>query len=164
MRSAILAPAIKVVRAAARLRTETSWLDSWHCFSYGRHYEPDNTHHGLLLACNDNHVLASTGFGAHSHTEMEIVTWVLEGEVEQRDGSGGVPRLRPDVIGRLSAGTGVEHTEMNPAGWVPARSIEMWVPPDRDRLDPGVQTADVGTALAGGGLVPVASGLGHEGA
>jgi redox-sensitive bicupin YhaK (pirin superfamily) len=164
VRSAILAPAIKVVRAGARLRTETSWLDSWHCFSFGRHYEPDNTHHGLLLVCNDNRLLGSTGFGAHTHAEMEIVTWVVEGEVEHRDSAGGVHLLRPDVVGRLSAGSGIEHSEMNPAGWAPARYIEMWVPPDRERVQPSYETADVGAALADGGLVPVASGLGHEGA
>jgi quercetin 2,3-dioxygenase len=164
VRSAILAPAIKVVRAEARLRTETSWLDSWHCFSYGRHYEPDNTHHGLLVVCNDNRLLGSTGFGAHTHTEMEIVTWVVEGEIEHRDSTGAVHVLRPNVIGRLSAGIGIEHSEMNPAGWAPARAIEMWVPPDRERAVPSSQTADVGEALAGGGLVPVASGLGHEAA
>jgi redox-sensitive bicupin YhaK (pirin superfamily) len=164
VRTTILAPAIQVVRAGARLRTETSWLDSWHCFSYGRHYEPENTHHGLLVVCNDNRLLGSTGFGAHTHSEMEIVTWVVEGELEHRDSAGGVHLLRPDVVGRLSAGTGIQHSEMNPAGWAPARYIEMWVPPDRSRVGPSYQTADVGDALAGGGLVPVASGLDHEGA
>src|SRR5207253_4585311 len=59
VRTATLVPGIRVVRSAARLRTETSWLDSWHCFSYGRHYEPDNTHHGLLLVCNDDRLRGS---------------------------------------------------------------------------------------------------------
>jgi redox-sensitive bicupin YhaK (pirin superfamily) len=161
VRTATLDPGIRVVRSAARLRTETSWLDSWHCFSYGRHYEPDNTHHGLLVVCNDDRLRGSTGFNEHGHEEMEIVTWVVEGELEHRDAAG-THVLRPGLIRRLSAGRGIRHTEMNPAGWAPARYIEMWVPPDTGGLEPGAELADVTAALAGGGLVPVASGAGHD--
>jgi redox-sensitive bicupin YhaK (pirin superfamily) len=156
----VLAPEIRVVRAAARRRTETSWLDSWHCFNYGRHYEPDNTHHGLLVVCNDDRVRGSTGFGQHAHQEMEIVTWMVEGELEHRD-AGGAHVLYPGLVRRLSAGRGIRHAEMNPAGWAPCRYIEMWVPPDTGGLDPGAEVADVSGILAGGGLVPVASGPGH---
>jgi len=163
MRTALLAPSIQVVRASARFRSETSWLDSWHCFSYGRHYEPANTHHGLLIACNDDRLRGSTGFGDHSHQEMEIVTWVVEGELEHRDASGGHV-LCPGVVRRLSAGRGVRHAEMNPAGWAPCRYIEMWVPPETAGLDPGMEIADVTGLLATGGLVPVVSGAGHDGA
>jgi quercetin 2,3-dioxygenase len=163
VRSAILAPGIQVVRAAARLRTETSWLDSWHCFSFGRHYEPHNTHHGLLLVCNDNFLRGSTGFSEHTHEETEIVTWMVEGELEQRDADG-ARVLRPGLVGRASAGRGIRHREMNAAGWAPCRYIEMWVPPDTGRLEPSAEVVDVSEALAGGGLVPVASGAGHDGA
>jgi quercetin 2,3-dioxygenase len=162
VRTAILAPGISVVRASARPRTETSWLDSWHCFSYGRHYEPDNTHHGLLLVCNDNRLRGSTGFGDHGHEDVEIVTWMVEGELEQRDGNGLARLLRPGLVGRLSAGRGVRHSEMNPGGWAPCRYIEMWVPPEVGRLAPSAEVADVSGPLAGGGLVPVASGAGHD--
>lgn len=164
VRSAILSPAIQVVRAGARLRTETSWLDSWHCFSFGRHYAPENTHHGLLIACNDNTLRGSTGFSDHDHQELEIVTWVVEGELEQRDGEGGVRLLRPGLAGRVSAGRGIRHREMNPAGWAPCRYIEMWVPSESGRLEPSAEVVDVDEALASGGLVPVASGQGHDGA
>ena len=157
----VLAPAIRVVRAAARRRTETSWLDSCHCFNYGRHYEPDNTHHGLLVVCNDDRMRGSTGFREHAHQEMEIVTWMVEGELEHRDAAG-AHVLCPGLIRRLSAGWGIRHAEMNPAGWAPCRYIEMWVPPDTGGLDPGAEVADVSGLLAGGGLVPVASGLGHD--
>ena len=162
MRTAILAPAITVVRASARPQTETSWLDSRHCFSFGRHYEPDNTHHGLLLVCNDNRLRGSTGFGEHAHEDTEIVTWMVEGELEQRDGEGHARILRPGLVGRLSAGLGIRHSEMNPAGWAPCRYIEMWVPADTGRLEPSAEVADVSGALARGGLVPVVSGAGHD--
>lgn len=164
MRTAILAPSIQVVRAGARFRTETSWLDSWHCFSFGRYYEPDNTHHGLLLACNDDRLRASAGFVEQAHEEMEIVTWMVEGELEHQDSTGGAHRLRPGLVRCLSAGRGIRHSEMNPAAWAPARYVEMWVPPDTERLEPSCEVADVTDALAGGGLVPVASGTGHPGA
>ena len=159
MQAITLDPAIEVLRASNRMRTETSWLDSWHCFSYGRHYEPDNTHHGLLVVCNDNSIRGSTGFAEHAHEEMEIITWMVEGELEHRDcASGGTHVLRPGMVRRVSAGRGIRHSEMNPAGWAPTRYIEMWVPPDREGLDPAVELADVEGALAAGGLVPVAAG------
>ncbi len=162
MRTATLAPSIQVVRAGARFRTETSWLDSWHCFSFGRFYEADNTHHGLLLACNDDRLRGSTGFGEQAHEEMEILTWMVEGELEHHDSTGGAHLLRPGLIRCLSAGWGVRHSEMNPAGWAPARYIEMWVPPDTEGLGPSCEVADVSDALTGGGLVPVASGAGDD--
>jgi redox-sensitive bicupin YhaK (pirin superfamily) len=164
VRTAILSPAIRVVRAGARLHSETSWLDSWHCFSFGRHYEPDNTHHGLLIASNDNTLRGSTGFSDHAHEDMEIVTWVVDGELEQRDSEGGVRLLRPGLVARVSAGRGIRHREMNPAGWAPCRYIEMWVPPESGRLEPSAEVVDVEEALAAGGLVPVVSGQGHDGA
>jgi hypothetical protein len=103
MQATTLDPRITVVRAGSRLRTETSWLDSRHCFSYGRRYEPDNTHHGLLLVCNDDRIQGSTGFAEHAHQEMEIVTWMVEGELEHRDcAGGGTHVLRPGLVRRLS--------------------------------------------------------------
>jgi quercetin 2,3-dioxygenase len=164
MQATTLAPAIKVLRAKFRLRTETSWLDSWHCFSYGRHYEPDNTHHGLLVACNDDLVTASTGFGERTHQDMEIVTWMVEGELEHRDSTGAGHVLRPGLVQRLSAGAGIRHSQMNPATWAPARYIEMWVPPDREGLTPSVEIADVTALLDGGGIIPVASGAAKDSA
>ncbi len=82
------ASAIELRRAGERFRTRTSWLDSRHSFSFGRHYDPANTHHGLLLVSNDDVVRAGTGFTTHPHRDMEIVTWVLEGELEHTDTTG----------------------------------------------------------------------------
>jgi redox-sensitive bicupin YhaK (pirin superfamily) len=74
-----------VRRADSRPRTSLPWLDSRHSFSFGRHYEPGNTHHGLLIVSNDDVVRAGTGFSTHPHQDMEIVTWVLDGELEHKD-------------------------------------------------------------------------------
>ena len=155
---------IDVRRAGQRFHTDLGWLDSWHSFSFGPHYDPDNTHHGLLLVLNDDIVAPGSGFGTHPHRDMEIVTWVLEGSLEHRDSEGNHGVLEPGLAQRMSAGRGIRHSEMNPSPTTPVRLVQMWVLPDTPGIDPGYEQRWVGDALAGGGLVPVASGRGHEGA
>jgi redox-sensitive bicupin YhaK (pirin superfamily) len=77
-----LRPDTAICRARDRFHTKTDWLDSYHSFSFSDHYDPNNTHHGLLLVSNDDTVRAGTGFRTHPHQDMEIVTWVLDGELE----------------------------------------------------------------------------------
>src|SRR4051812_16071007 len=76
---------IDIRRSQERFHTKIDWLDSWHSFSFADHYDSTNTHHGLLLVSNDDTVRANAGFGTHAHQDMEIVTWVLEGELEHKD-------------------------------------------------------------------------------
>src|SRR5260221_9162417 len=102
-------------RADTRFRTSLDWLDSRHSFSFGRHYDPANTHHGLLLVSNDDRVRPASGFGRHAHHDMEIVTWVLAGRLEHEDSEGNRSVLYPGLAQRMSAGTGIEHSEMNPS-------------------------------------------------
>ncbi|MFN8037414.1 MAG: pirin family protein [Acidimicrobiia bacterium] len=155
---------IDVRRANERFHTRIDWLDSWHCFSFGHHYDPANTHHGLLVVLNDDVVQPWTGFGTHPHRDMEIVTWVLDGELEHRDSSGGHGVVYPGLAQRMSAGRGVTHSEMNPSRSVPVRLIQMWVLPDARDIEPGYEQREVGASLDAGSLVPVASGRGHDGA
>src|SRR5256885_16091938 len=98
---------VDVRRANTRFHTQISWLDSWHSFSFSDHYDPKNTHHGLLLVLNDDVVAAGTGFGAHPHRDMEIVTWVLEGALSHRDSAGNEGTITRDVAQRMSAGSGI---------------------------------------------------------
>ncbi|HEX5587638.1 MAG TPA: pirin family protein [Acidimicrobiia bacterium] len=155
---------IDVRRAADRFHTKTDWLDSWHSFSFGPHHDPANTHHGLLLVSNDDVVAAGRGFGTHPHRDMEIVTWVLRGELEHRDSTGTVGVIYPGLAQRMSAGSGITHSEMNASGTADVHLVQMWVLPDTDGIAPGYEQRDVNDALERGGLVPVASGQGHEGA
>ena len=155
---------VDVRRAADRFHTRIDWLDSWHSFSFGGHYDPRNTHHGLLVVSNEDRVRAATGFGTHGHTDMEIVTWVLEGELEHRDSSGGHGIIYPGLAQRMSAGSGVRHSEMNPSATADVHLVQMWVLPDTEGIEPGYEERDVNDLLAGGDLVPVASGRGHDGA
>ena len=183
-----ISSAIDVRRAGDRFSTRLPWLDSRHSFSFSRHYDPTNTHHGLLLVNNDDVVRAGTGFSTHPHQDMEIVTWVLDGELEHKDSAGHRGLLYPGLAQRMSAGTGIWHSEMNPRpapdgagrgggpasarsrGWGPGGGenavhfVQMWVVPDTERVDPGYEQLDVNGELGQGGLVPIASGRGHDAA
>jgi redox-sensitive bicupin YhaK (pirin superfamily) len=155
---------IDVRSAADRFRTRTNWLDSYHSFSFGQHYDPSNTNHGLLLVSNDDVIKPGTGFMTHPHQDMEIVTWVLDGELEHKDSVGNKDIIYPGLAQRMSAGTGIWHSEMNPRGDKAVHLVQMWVVPDTERISPGYQQLDINAELARGGLVPVASGRGHESA
>jgi len=157
-------PAIDIRRAGDRFHTKIGWLDSYHSFSFGRHYDPRNTNHGLLLVSNDDIIKAGTGFQTHPHQDMEIVTWVLDGELEHKDSEGNSGIIYPGLAQRMSAGTGIWHSEMNPGGNEDVHLVQMWVLPDTQKIKPGYEQLDINPQLKGGGLVPVASGRGHDAA
>jgi quercetin 2,3-dioxygenase len=157
-------PVLDVRRADERPHTRIDWLDSRHSFSFGRHYDPGNLGHGLLLVHNDDVVRAGSGFRTHPHQDMEIVTWVLDGELEHRDSEGNQGLLYPGLAQRMSAGTGIWHSEMNPSRHRDVHFVQMWVPPDTEAVDPSYQQLDIDADLDGGGLVPIASGRGHDAA
>jgi redox-sensitive bicupin YhaK (pirin superfamily) len=153
--------AVDVRRAADRPRTRIAWLDSKHSFSFGRHYDPLNTSHGLLLVNNDDVVRAGSGFETHPHRDMEIVTWVLRGSLVHQDSTGHAGVIYPGLAQRMSAGRGILHSEKNDAAAYPdedVRFVQMWVVPDEDGLQPRYEQLEVGDQLLRGGLVPVASG------
>ncbi|MEM8705220.1 MAG: pirin family protein [Actinomycetota bacterium] len=156
--------AATIVRANQRFATDAGWLESFHSFSFGGHYDPNNTGHGLLIVANDDRVRPGQGFGTHGHRDMEIVSWVLEGVLEHRDSEGNHGVIRPGLIQRMSAGTGIRHSEMNGSATEPVHFLQMWVPPDTQGIDPGYEELDVSDRLDSGELVVVASGQGHEGA
>ena len=151
-------------RAADRFHTDLGWLDSRHSFSFGQHRDPANTSHGLLIVSNDDRVGAGRGFGMHGHRDMEIVTWVLSGALEHRDSEGNHGVLRPGLAQRMSAGTGIQHSEMNASATEPVHFVQMWVVPDAAGYEPGYEQRDVNNDLSSGELVPVISGRGHDGA
>ena len=154
---------VDVRRAATRPHTQIGWLDSRHSFSFGRHYDPTNTHHGLLLVNNDDRVAPASGFPTHFHRDMEIVTWVLSGRLEHRDSEGNHGELYPGLAQRMSAGTGIEHSEMNPSATEEVHFVQMWVPPDTEGIAPSYEQRDINGALDKGGLRPIASGRGANG-
>ncbi|MCC7364680.1 MAG: pirin family protein [Dehalococcoidia bacterium] len=161
---ATLTPAIDLRRAGERMATRIDWLDSRHSFSFGGHYDPDNTHFGLLLVSNDDVVKPGTGFSTHPHRDMEIVTWVLDGELEHKDSTGHTGLIYPGLAQRMSAGQGILHSEMNATKGGDVHFVQMWVVPDEAKVRPGYAQLDINSELTRGGLVPVASGRGHDAA
>ena len=157
-------PSIDVRRKDQHFHTRTGWLDSRHCFSFGYHYDPENTHHGLLLVSNDDVVKPFTGFDIHPHRDMEIVTWVLDGELEHKDTLGNKGLIYPGLAQRMSAGRGIYHSEKNNTSPKDVHFVQMWVLPDTESIDPGYEQLDINPELGRGGLVPIASGKGHEAA
>ena len=158
---------VDVRRATDRFATRLGWLDSKHSFSFGRHHDDDNTHHGLLLVNNDDIVSPGAGFETHPHRDMEIVTWVLQGSLVHQDSEGNTGVIYPGLAQRMSAGTGILHSEKNDAwragvGGVhdePVRFIQMWVVPDEARIQPGYEQLEIADHDLRGRLVPVASGM-----
>ena len=155
---------VDVRPAASRFHTELDWLDSWHSFSFGPHRDPANTGHGLLIVNNDDVVRGGGGFGTHAHRDMEIVTWVLQGELAHRDSTGTDGVIYPGLAQRMSAGRGIQHSELNASATADVHLVQMWVLPDTTGIEPSYEQRDLTDALADGGLVVVASGQGHEGA
>ncbi|WP_030859548.1 pirin family protein [Streptomyces sp. NRRL S-37] len=107
-------------------------IETWHAFSFGPHYDPDNLRFGAVIACNEEHLAPGAGFDEHPHSHTEIVTWVVEGELTHRDSTGEETVIRPGDVQRLSAASGVRHVERN-AGDRPLTFLQMWLAP----LEPG---------------------------
>jgi quercetin 2,3-dioxygenase len=147
----------EIRRAGDRAVTTTAWLKSRHSFSFGDHYDPDNTHHGLLVVNNDDLVAPDAGFATHPHRDMEIVTWVLEGELTHRDSAGNHGVIYPGLAQRMSAGSGILHSEKNGSSTQPVHFVQMWVVPDETSITPGYQQHEIGHI--GAELVTIASGI-----
>ena len=153
---------IDVRRAAERFSTRTEGLVSRHSFSFGAHYDPGNVGFAVLVAHNDDVVEPGRGYDTHPHRDTEIVTWVLEGSLVHEDSHGNAGVIHPGLAQRMSAGSGVLHSERNdePGAQTPTRFVQMWLRPDEPGLDPSYQQHDVSAVLsAGAGLQPVVSGI-----
>ncbi|GAC57770.1 hypothetical protein GOHSU_25_00050 [Gordonia hirsuta DSM 44140 = NBRC 16056] len=166
--------ALHLLRSADRPVTTTEWLTSRHGFSFGDHYDPGNTHHGVLLVHNDETVAAGQGFDTHPHRETEIITWVLSGSLVHQDSRGHSGVVYPGLAQRMSAGTGIEHSERNDTwrdgmwrtdagdgasgGGEPVHYLQMWLLPDQTGTGPDYEQCDVRSELAAGGLLALASG------
>ena len=158
---------VDIRHATDRAATNIGWLDSKHSFSFGGHYDPANTHHGLLLVNNDDIVKPGKGFDTHPHRDMEIVTWVLRGSLVHQDSTGHSGVIYPGLAQRMSAGSGILHSEKNDS-WTltggqshtdPVHFVQMWVVPDESGGAPGYQQLEIGDELLSGGLVTIASGM-----
>ena len=162
-----VAAGVDVRRAADRALTRGPWLESRHSFNFGPHHAPGNTHHGLLLVSNDDIVRPGTGFDTHPHRDMEIVTWVLRGSLVHQDSTGHSGVIYPGLAQRMSAGSGIQHSEKNDSWRLlggdphadPVHFIQMWVVPDESGVAPGYEQLEIPDEALAGSLIPVASGM-----
>jgi len=124
--------------AAQRFHSQLDWLDSWHSFSFSSHYDPAWVGFGPLQVINDDTIAAGRGFGMHPHRDMEIITVMVQGELHHRDSIGHAEVLRAGEVQRMSAGTGVVHSEINGADQ-PCRLLQIWVEPSSTGIAPAYE-------------------------
>lgn len=130
---------ITVRRAGDRGHADHGWLDTWHTFSFASYRDPRHTHFRALRVMNEDFVAPGQGFGTHPHDNMEIVTYVLEGALEHKDSMGNGEVLRPGEFQRMSAGTGITHSEFNPSENEPVHLYQIWLFPDRKGIEPSYE-------------------------
>lgn len=130
---------ISLRKAGERGHADHGWLDSYHTFSFADYQDPRFTRFRSLRVMNEDVIAPGQGFGTHPHRDMEIVTYVLEGALEHRDSMGNGQVLRPGEFQRMTAGTGITHSEFNPSSTEPVHLYQIWLFPDRKGLEPSYE-------------------------
>ncbi|NJL98536.1 MAG: pirin family protein [Synechococcaceae cyanobacterium SM2_3_2] len=163
MTSQTLTPAITVRRSHERGHANFGWLDSYHSFSFGNYYDPAHMGFRTLRVINQDVIAAGAGFPTHPHRDMEIVTYVLEGAVEHKDSLGTGSIIRPGEIQRMTAGTGIRHSEFNPSPTDPLHLLQIWILPEAVDLDPSYEQKETHLADQAGQFKLIASRDGRQG-
>lgn len=154
---------IKLRKAKERGHADHGWLDTWHTFSFANYMDPAHMGFRSLRVINEDFVDPAQGFGTHPHRDMEIVTYVLDGELEHRDSMGNGSVIRPGEVQRMTAGTGVTHSEKNPSDSEPVHLLQIWILPEKEGLEPGYEQKTFSDEEKLGQMRLVASRDGRDG-
>jgi redox-sensitive bicupin YhaK (pirin superfamily) len=147
----------------ARGHANFGWLDSRHSFSFGHYFDPAHMGFGALRVINEDRVAPGAGFATHGHRDMEILSYVLEGALEHRDSLGTGSVIRPGEVQRMTAGTGIRHSEYNHSATDPVHFLQIWIVPERDGLEPGYEQKVFPAAERSGRLRLLGSCDGRDG-
>jgi redox-sensitive bicupin YhaK (pirin superfamily) len=127
---------IQLRKSNERGHAEHGWLDSYHTFSFADYYDPEHTHFRSLRVINEDRVAPKMGFGMHPHRDMEIITYVVDGALQHRDSMGNTAVMRGGDVQRISAGTGIMHSEINESTKEPVHLLQIWIMPDHKNAMP----------------------------
>ena len=134
---------IKIRKAEDRGRAKIDWLDTFHSFSFGQYYDPDNMSFGYLRVINEDFIKPSMGFGSHPHRDMEIITVMLEGELAHKDSMGNGSVISKGEIQKITAGSGIMHSEFNSSDSREAHLLQIWITPNKMGLEPGYEQISI---------------------
>ena len=151
---------MQIIKANDRFHIESDWLSAYWLFSFDRYYDPQNVTFGPLRVFNHDTIQPRGGFPTHSHREMEIVTYVLGGALRHKDSTGGMGIISAGEVQRMSAGTGVAHSEFNSSEEEPCQLLQMWVLPAKAGLRPSYEQKKFSAEAKAGKMLPIASGQG----
>jgi redox-sensitive bicupin YhaK (pirin superfamily) len=163
-RGCVRSDMIKIRKSLERGHLDHGWLDTYHTFSFDQYFDPGHMHFRSLRVINEDRVAAARGFPTHSHRDMEIITYILSGALEHRDSMGNGSVIRPGDVQRMTAGTGVSHSEFNPSQTEPCHLLQIWILPESRNLTPGYEQKFFSDDERQGRLRLIASRDGNDGA
>lgn len=154
---------LEVRESSQRGNTKTDWLDSYHSFSFGGYYDPQNIHFGPLRVLNDDTVQPGEGFGTHPHRDMEIVSIVLAGSIAHKDSTGTNGVITVDEVQRMTAGAGIFHSEFNNSKADILKFLQIWIIPDKTALTPSYEQKKFSSKEKKNKLLKIVSGVKEDG-